>query len=80
MVSTDNKADGKPVVKKSFMKNMYRGVELHDLVEFKIQNVVKLLKLKQRKGIQKSLGVIYFAITIFRFNQMENSKMNFIQK
>ena len=30
MVSTDNKADGKLVVKKSFMKNMYRGVELHE--------------------------------------------------
>ena len=80
MVSSDNKADGKPVVKKSFMKNMYRGVELHDLVEFKIQNVVKLLKLKQRKRYPKISWSYLFCNNNFSFNQMENSKMNFIQK
>ena len=62
MATTDKLADAKPQTKKSFKKNMYRGVELHDLVEMKIHNVVKLLKSRQRRrysrGIQKKYDTL----------------------
>ena len=59
MASTEGQV---PKVKKSFKKQMYRGHELHELVEMKIHNVVKLFRSRQRRryarGIQKKYDTL----------------------
>ena len=51
-----------PKVKKSFKKQMYRGIELHDLLEMKLPNIVKLFRSRQRRryarGIQKKYDTL----------------------
>ena len=34
---------------------MHRGIELHDLVELKIHNIVKLLKSRQRRRYSREI-------------------------
>ena len=48
-----------PVIKKSFRKQMYRGVELSDLLEMNLPNVVKLLRSRQRRRFAKGLKKKY---------------------
>ena len=62
MASNEEQVDTKPVFKKSFKKSMYRGIELHDLVDMNIHNVVKLFNSRQRRrysrGIQKKYDTL----------------------
>ena len=59
MASTEQAA---PKIKKSFKKQMYRGIEIYDLVEMKTQNIVKLLGSRQRRryarGVQKKYDTL----------------------
>ena len=48
-----------PKVKKSFKKQMYRGVELNDLLDMQIHNVVKLFRSRQRRRFAKGLKKKY---------------------
>ncbi|CAI2383002.1 unnamed protein product [Moneuplotes crassus] len=51
-----------PRIKKSFKKQMYRGIEINDLIEMKLPNVVKLLGSRQRRryarGMQKKYDTL----------------------
>ena len=51
-----------PRIKKSFKKQMYRGIEINDLIDMKLPNVVKLLGSRQRRryarGMQKKYDTL----------------------
>ena len=62
MAENKASADTRPKLKKSFKKSMYRGIEIHDLLDMKIHNVVKLFRSRQRRryarGIQKKYDTL----------------------
>uniref|UniRef100_A0A7S3JP10 40S ribosomal protein S15 n=1 Tax=Euplotes harpa TaxID=151035 RepID=A0A7S3JP10_9SPIT len=59
MASTEANVEVQQPVKKSFKKSMYRGVELHDLLEMKLHNVVKLLRSRQRRRFSRGMQKKY---------------------
>ena len=51
-----------PKIKKSFKKQMYRGIEINDLIAMNLPNIVKLLGSRQRRryarGMQKKYDTL----------------------
>ena len=70
--------DQAPKIKKSFKKQMYRGIELHDLLEMKLPNIVKLFRSRQRRryarGIAKKYDTLLKKVRSAKAQQQEGER------
>eukprot|EP00343_Euplotes_focardii_P002970 CAMPEP_0205804918 /NCGR_PEP_ID=MMETSP0205-20121125/7966_1 /ASSEMBLY_ACC=CAM_ASM_000278 /TAXON_ID=36767 /ORGANISM="Euplotes focardii, Strain TN1" /LENGTH=151 /DNA_ID=CAMNT_0053075265 /DNA_START=32 /DNA_END=487 /DNA_ORIENTATION=- len=83
MASTEPATIAAPKIKKSFKKQMYRGIEIYDLVEMKLPNIVKLLGSRQRRryarGMAKKYDTLLKKVQNAVANQVEGEKQQSVK-